>query len=475
MACGVGVRERGSRWFWCVGRPAVAESGWCGSVWPPLHAVLILRGCSARGAGRWSLWRTALCVGILLGSPAFAAEVLPGSSSPVPLTLAAAERVLMHVNPGVLRAQRVRDALAHDAVAVRQLPDPQLDLMAQNAPLPTLSLAQGEDAMLSVGITQQFPPFGKRSAEGRVLRTESESALYGMLATEAQRLLALRVAWNDAMYDQAALAVLQRQQALARLTVQAADAQFRAGRGTEADLLRAQLDRGSLDNQVTQVRAAAEAARAAIAALLALPDLPALASGWPKMPPPPTLAEIDGRLSGNPLLREAEATQRAAQARMAVARSAYYPKVAIAGSYGKSVYPGMPDTVTLGITLSLPIFTADRQDQGLEAARARAAAARYARMQQVLQLRRTLRTQFAQYVSVRAQLLKTNQVLLPTARAAFAAALASYGPGQTPMNTLLKTQRAVLRYALEETSLRRQQGTAAANLDYLATQVDTRS
>lgn len=387
------------------------------------------------------------------------------------LTLAVAERLLLQVNPTIQRARQVQTALAHEAVAARQLPDPELGVMAQNAPLPTLALARGEDGMLSVGITQRFPPFGKRAAEGRVLRTRSRSAQYGMLATGAERLRALRLAWNDAIYDQAALAILHRQQVLAGLTAQAAQARFRAGTAPEAELLRAQLDQESLINRIAQAEASETIARAAIAALLARTELPVLAPGWPRMPAPLTLADIEGRLSGNPVLREAEAAQTAAQAQIAVARSAYYPKFAISGSYGKSYYPGMPNSVTVGVTVSLPLFTADRQDQGLAAARARAAAARAAHREEVLRMGRLVQVQFAQYLAAQAQLVHTRTVLLPTARAAYDAALAAYAPGQISMDTLLRAQRAVLQYALEEIALHRDRQTAVANLDDLATQV----
>jgi len=391
------------------------------------------------------------------------------------LTLPEAEHELSHANPAVLQAQQVRDALQHQAVAIRQLPDPEVGLMAQNVPINSFSLAQGQNAMLSIGISQRFPAFGKRAAQGRVARAQSRSALYGILASQAQSLLALRVAWIDAMYDQQALAILRNQQTLDTESVQVALARFRAGAAPEVDALRARLDEQALGNILSQVQALHTAAIATIAALLARPDLPTLAAGWPRMPTPRSLAAIEAQLAGNPLLREAKTAQQATEAQVAVAHSAYYPNVTVSGSYGKSYYPGMPDQVTVGVTLSLPLFTADRQDQMLDAAQAQAAASRDAQQQQSLLMLRTLHIQFAQYLSAQAQLKRTRDTLLPTAQAAFAAALATYASGQTNMNSLLKTQQSVLQYALEEISLRRDLANAEANLDYLATGVERKS
>ncbi|MHB8455760.1 MAG: TolC family protein [Acidiferrobacterales bacterium] len=400
---------------------------------------------------------------------------MPVTVTSPPLTLPEAEDELSHANPAVLQARQVQAALQHQAVAIRQLPDPEIGLMAQNVPTNSFSLAQNQNAMLSIGISQRFPAFGKRAAQGRVARAKSQSALYGILATRAQSLLALRVAWVDAMYDQQVLAILRNQQTLDTESEQVALARFRAGAAPEVDALRAQLDEQALGNTVSQVQALHTAAIATIAALLARPDLPTLAASWPQMPTPPSLAAIEARLADNPLLREAKTAQQAAEAQVAVAHSAYYPNVTVSGSYGKSYYPGMPDQMTVGVTLSVPLFTADRQDQVLDAAQANAAASRDAQQQQSLRMLSTVHIQFAQYLSAQTQLERTHDTLLPTAQAAFAAALSTYSSGQTNMNSLLKTQKAVLQYALEEISLRRDLANAEANLDYLATGVEHKS
>ncbi|MHB1832345.1 MAG: TolC family protein [Acidiferrobacteraceae bacterium] len=389
-----------------------------------------------------------------------------------PLTLVAAERELLKNNPVVLQARQVRAALRHQAIAMRQLPDPEVGLMAQNVPVDSLALSQGQNAMLSVGISQHFPAFGRRAAEGRVGRAQSQSARYRVLATRAQSLLALRLAWSDAIYDAQALRLLRAQRALDDESVAAARARFRAGRISESEWLRARLDQQALGNQEAQAQALSSAAVAAIAALLARTTIPMLAPGWPSLPTPPTLAGLEARLNGNPALRAAHSRQEAAKAQIAVARSAYYPNVTVSGAYGKSYYPGMPNQVTMGVTLSVPLFTTDRQDQGLDAARARAAASGYTYQDQALRMLQKTRAQFATYISVKTQLERTRDTLVPTARLAFSAALAGYAAGTVEMRDLLRAQRSVLHYALLELSLRRERMATTAQLDYLATGVE---
>jgi len=404
---------------------------------------------------------------------AAAAVPAPSASLPAPLTLAQAQARFARVNPAVLGAEQSQEALRHQAVAASQLPDPEIGLMAQNFPANSLSPSQGPNAMLSLGISQRLPAFGQRKHRGEELQEESRAAFYAVAAARTENLLALQLGWFDAIYAGQALEVLRTQRELETESAQAALARFRVGAAPEADVLRARLDEQALANRLSQAQALGTAARARIAELLNAEELPELAAGWPVIPEPPTLKTIENGLTYNPLLRQSEALNRAAGAGVEVARSEYHPEVTVFGAYGKSYYPGMPNQVTAGINVTLPIFTARRQDQTLDAARARARASGYAYLQQSLSLLKRARTLFAQYASVQTQLHRTRDVLLPTAKAAFAAALAAYTAGQTDMTSLLRTQQAVLEYALDEIQLRRELLSTQAELDYLATHVES--
>ena len=473
--------------FRCVMRSNFREPRRChktGAVFQPLaslHVVATFRRLLRRlaaavpGADHTKLLWIALASGAACVGSAWAAPVVglpPSASSPV-LTLGQAEHELLRRNPALRRARAIREGLQHQAIAIAQLPDPELGLMALDVPVTTLSLAQGQNAMLSVGLSQHFPAFGQRAARGREWHHKSRAALYGILATRAQSLLALRTAWADALYGTRAIALLRRQQQLYSESVRAAGARLRAGTAPETDLLRARLEQLALANQISRARALETAALATVASLLVRPALPALDQAWPDLAPPPSLAAIEGGLPGNPLLRKADAGRQAAEDALAVARSGYYPTVTVFGSYGKTYYPGMPDQVTVGVNISLPLFTIDRQDQRRDAARADLTAARDAYQDRAARLLARTRTEFAHYLSIQEQLTQSRQQLLPTARAAFSAALASYGADQMRMSRVLQAQRTELRYSLAQLELRRDLLATQANLDYLATGRET--
>uniref|UniRef100_UPI00261C682F TolC family protein n=1 Tax=Acidithiobacillus sp. TaxID=1872118 RepID=UPI00261C682F len=314
--------------------------------------------------------RIRLLAGVLLllsATPAWAAS----------LSLQSAEAIALRQNPGLGALTQKIAELRHKAVAVAQLPDPHLSLGAVNVPLNSFSMNQQQMSMLSVGLSQTFPSFGKLGLEGQQAGIEAREATDTLRGQSAELVLLLRRAWLQALYTEDAVATVQHQEQLEAESVQAALALYRSAQGSQAEVLRAQLARDSLANDITKLQAEQASDLAQIAQILNLPEPPSIEKQWPNLPPPPTLAEVEARLSGQPLLRAAQAQTRVAQMGVQVAKTGYWPDVTVSVGYGQDFYPGSPNWLSAGVDLSLPIFPGDRQDQDVAAARAKAQQARY--------------------------------------------------------------------------------------------------
>ena len=416
-------------------------------------------GRSARPALRGNR----LLAGVLLflsATPAWAA----------PLSLQSAEAIALRQNPGLGALTQKVAELRHQAVAVAQLPDPHLALGVVNAPLNSFSMNQQQMSMLSVGLSQTFPSFGKLGLEGQQAGVEAQAAADTLRGQSAELVLLLRRAWLQALYAEDAVATVRHQEEVQAESVQAALALYRSAQGSQADVLRAQLARDSLANDISKLQAEEASDLAQIAQILNLPEPPSIEKQWPDLPLPPTLAEAEARLSGQPLLRAAQAQARSAQIGVQVAKRSYWPEVTVSVDYGQDFYPGSPNWLSAGVNLSLPIFPGDRQDQDVAAARAKALQAQYRYDDQHLALTQQARATFARYEALKAQLERTDRHLLPTARNAFSATLAAYSGGRADMSTVLRTQKEVLDYALTRLQYRRDLALSAAELDFLATQ-----
>ncbi|WP_242947873.1 TolC family protein, partial [Acidithiobacillus albertensis] len=93
-----------------------------------------------------------------------------------PLSLKDAQAIALRQNPGLGALTQKIVELKHQAVSVAQLPDPHLSLGAENLPLNSFSMNQQQMSMLSVGLSQTFPSFGKLGLEGRQTRVEAAAA-----------------------------------------------------------------------------------------------------------------------------------------------------------------------------------------------------------------------------------------------------------------------------------------------------------
>ncbi|MGR2914266.1 TolC family protein, partial [Acidithiobacillus ferrivorans] len=180
-------------------------------------------------------------------------------------------------------------------VAVAQLPDPHLDLGALNLPLNSFSMNQQQMSMLSVGLSQTFPSFGKLGLEGQQAGIEAQAAADTLRGQSAELVLLLRRAWLQALYTENAMVTVRHQEQLEAESVQAALALYRSAQGSQAEVLRAQLARDSLANDITRLQAERASDLAQIAQILNLPEPPSIEKQWPNLPPPPTLAEMEAR------------------------------------------------------------------------------------------------------------------------------------------------------------------------------------
>ncbi|WP_163055394.1 TolC family protein [Acidithiobacillus ferrooxidans] len=390
-------------------------------------------------------------------------------ASAAPLSLQDAEAIALGKNPGLGAIKQKIVELRHQAVAVAQLPDPHLDLGAADLPLNNFSMNQQQMSMLSVGLSQTFPSFGKLGLEGQQAGVEAQASVDTLRGQSAELVLLLRRAWLQALYAEDAEATIRHQEQLQAESVQAALALYRSAQGSQADVLRAQLARDSLANDISKLQAERASDLAQIAQILNLPQPPTIEHQWPNLSPPITLVQAEARLSGQPLLRAAQAQTRAAQVGVKVAKRGYWPEVTVSVDYGQDFYPGSPNWLSAGVDLSLPIFPENRQDQDVAAARARALRAQYRYDDQHLAMIQQVRANFARYMALKTELERTDQRLLPTARNAFSATLAAYAVGRAELSAVLRTQKEVLDYALSRLQYRRDLALSAAELDFLTT------
>lgn len=369
-----------------------------------------------------------------------------GTAVAEPLTLAAAERLALERDVGGASLAAEADMLREQAVAARQLPDPEARLGAVNVPTDSFSLQDEDMTMLEVGVMQRFP--AGRDAMGR--RYDALASAQDAKAAARQREVrkSLRVAWYEAAVVRRTQALVDEQRRwLAQMTA-AGDAMYASGESGQAEILGARLEATMLDERTLMLHEDERMRRAALARWLG--ENAELQLELPRPPAPAPLAELEQRLAAHPTHAETEAQMHAANAEVDAARAMFRPGFAVEVGYGfrsgRDMIMGepRPDMLTAMVTVELPIFTRDRQRRTLAAARAGVRAADLMREDHLRMLQMNLREWHARATRATGVLELLETRVLPTARAAADAALAAYRAGDGEFDAVANAARARL-------------------------------
>jgi cobalt-zinc-cadmium efflux system outer membrane protein len=349
-------------------------------------------------------------------------------------------------NPAVAAAREQARGDAAAVGAAGAFDDPMVMLQLWNMPVDLSTVP------LMVNVSETIPLGGKRAAK----REEAEAMARSSRAAIATRSRDIDDEVARAYFD---LYLADRTidvdgeivQTLDTL-IAAASARIAAGRGEEADVLRAESERLKVESDREAARGRREAA---VAKLVALLDRPA-GSDLGRTEDPGLLADLPASevlraraLRERPELLSADAATGAAEARLRMARAERTPDLT-ASAGEMHMFGGMQspsDFLFLGLQVNLPIFGGKNGSriEGAEAGLAASHAERQALENRV----------FAEVADALAEVqAETRQAqlhhkLIPLARQALASALASYSAGRGAFSMVLDAERDLEMHELD--------------------------
>jgi outer membrane protein TolC len=172
-----------------------------------------------------------------------------------PLTLPGAQHRALERSLQI-PAQDAAIAASRDlAVAAGQLPDPVLKLGIDNLPVNGPDqFSVGNDSMTQrrIGIVQEFTRSEKRQLRSERFEREAQRSLAEKTALVASIQRDTALAWLDRYYAEAMAAAIAGQAGQVKLEIAAAETAYRAGRGSQADLLAAHGVLAGLDDRASE-------------------------------------------------------------------------------------------------------------------------------------------------------------------------------------------------------------------------------
>jgi outer membrane protein TolC len=380
--------------------------------------------------------RAAAALGLL-----FAASGAPAADGP--LGFADALRLAQSESRQLVAQDAAVAAAREMSVSAGQLPDPVLRLGIDNLPVDgadRFSTTADFMTMRRIGVMQEIPREEKRRLRGERGEREAEREAASRLALLANVQRDAALAWLDRHYAERMRAVLETLMQDTRASIEAAQAAYRGGRGTQGDVLAARAalvmleDRGSmLDRQI-------------LAAKIALARWVGPASARPLGDPPDIRSlrfdadRVAEGLRHHPQIDALAKQVSLAETEARLARAAKKPDWSVELAYQQRG-PAFSNMVSIGVSIPLQIAQGSRQDRDEAAKLALAAQAR-------AQYEDALRTHTAEVNAMVAdwrtgleRLKRIEGELLPLAEQRMQAALAAYRGNAGSLGAVLEARR----------------------------------
>jgi len=371
--------------------------------------------------------------------------VVCASAADPPLSFAESLRIAVLQSPQLESQRAMVDAAREMTGPAGELPDPKLKLGIENVPTngaDSWSLTRDFMTMSKIGVMQEFPREEKRRLRSQRVANDAQR---GTVTLESTRLAVMRetaAAWLARWYAAEAERLIGRQIDEAALAVTTAQAAYRAGKGSQGELLNAQANAIELRNRATEAAAQSKRARIGLARFIgAEADRP--------LGNPPDLARLPfdasqlADIDVQPDVRLAAAREAAAATEADLARAAKKPDWSAELTYSVRGAP-YSNMVSLMVSIDLPWSPGTRQDREhtaklkeLDAARAMREDTRRMRVAEVDAM-------LTEWEAARAMGRRIGDELIPLATQRLDVALAAYRGGTGALSPVLEARRSEL-------------------------------
>jgi outer membrane protein TolC len=264
-------------------------------------------------------------------------------------------------NPEIANRESRIEAAQHRVGQATALPDPEVEVGLKDVPFSPFSLTDDNFTMEMIAARQKFPGAGKRPAQKRSAEAEQES----LSAMHTDHIVRLSAEVADAFFTiaelDARLAILARSRERLQRVAESAAERYRVGKGAQPDVLRANLEITSIDENLVGLTGERRAAVARLNALQALPaGAPVASIPIPERDPnvPASAELLREAWDRSPRVAAARAEVRMAEEQRTLAVLERRPDFTAMAYYGARI--DFPDFIGASVSLNLPFFQPKR-------------------------------------------------------------------------------------------------------------------
>ncbi len=279
-------------------------------------------------------------------------------------------------NPELVAARKQWEAATNRIAQARSLEDPNLSVQLWNFPQ-SFNVTQTQNSIFS--LSQSFPFPGKLALKGDIASRSAEMTEQALRAKEREVVARLKQTYYDLFLAHKAIQIHHEQINLLKQFFETANAKFRAGKGAQVDVLKAQVELTVLHEKLPVLEQRQQTAQAMLNTLLDRDPRFPLAS---PQPPHEERFDLDHEdlyrvaTTARPELKAAElALQRNEQTR-ALAERQYYPDFNVAFQRFQNFQANDGFGAYMAMSIPFSPWTKPKYDAAVQEAAASSAAAR---------------------------------------------------------------------------------------------------
>ena len=308
-----------------------------------------------------------------------------------------------------------------------------------------------------IGLSQTLPWFGKRGLQGDAATEAARAAQEGIASIQNTVIAEVAAAYYELFYLGQSIEIIRGNRDLVLHLERVARARYGAGAATHADVIRAQVELGIIENRLGSLKDRRAPLFARLNALLNRPtteifDLPSILIFEPVLY---TDDELLAKVSlHNPDLRATSFEIEAAHRQRERANKNYLPDITLGLDYiatGDARMPGVQDSgddaLSATIGLTLPIWRS-KYDAGVKEADAILRQQQFKRDQQLNTFHAETVTALFKLRDAQRQIDLYEKALLPKANESLVATQRAYSTGAAPFADTIDAQRMLLNFEL---------------------------
>lgn len=361
-----------------------------------------------------------------------------------PLTLPEAVLIAQHSDEPSSSVFSARaTALEHQGAAADTLPDPVITAGFANVPLSDLDPNRDPMTQARIGVRQMFPRGETRTLTRQQRSAEARAMRAGQELNDRQIVLAVREAWLEIFYLDRSADLMRERLAVVEDLGDVALSAYSVGRNSSHGVTRVDLEHSILEARLIDIQRDRDLTIADLARYISFeaanrpfPDV------IPSLPAVPERNEALDRLSVHPMIQSFNARIDARALGVELALQEYRPAWGVEAGYG--LRGSRSDLATVGVSLQIPLFSRERQNETVASERDLRRAAELERDATLLDMARRLERELAQLDRLAQSARLYEDIVIPRARETAESVLLAYQNESADFSELVRSELALL-------------------------------